>query len=597
MAYPELVKANNTSDWDWITWETLGNSDPKFQKGDVAMKLGLWRSDYVELCRAGTQALAAPHGGGVLGAGWVRIHTIRGFDYRPHAALIKTFLPFMTIDNAGNLVDPLTQAGGDQVAVGSIFVVLPYNYDDNSARSAALGTTFQDIIGARIEATLERWSTASRSSLARVKDNGVPAGSVYVYQPRENTWPWRPKRESKDHIFGTNIEVKPRDSRFSKTLKSERSPEKHFYTVKSGVQYVGSEDQGLTNNKWRIKDTVLAMKHSELIHTVSKGLKPNTLETRYQLDILNVQLNTGEWDGFQVRDIGARKDEIWFPALAIPGSGKAFALSWAGQQTAWSTFWKDNFATPLGRGKAEMLAFFGLQHQTSNAQNMVIAFNTELRGPKSKCLILRDLGDTLLNDHANAALRPLGEPFVSIWTYATTGEEGHTLSTNIGGNYGNALMVRTGATVVFFFPPFMKGDLESGAAKTLARWGIAHNEGFLQYFRDKVGYTDGWQTTGIGITQPPPDIEGRLKKLAADMKPADEYTVLKDDVLAMNSQQRQTLISSLAKQAVKLQANEPNVAKHLVGAHDMLIGAEVECYLKSAAGKQNLLDLHRKSRR
>ncbi len=385
MLYPELVRANNKSDWDWITWETLGNSDPKFQKGDVAMEFGLWRLDYVALCQAGTGALAAQHGGGAIGAGWVRIHVIKGFDYRPHAALIKTFLPFLTIDNTGKLVDPVAQPGGLPANADQPWIVFPYNYDDNSKSSAAYGT---DVENSRLAATLERWSTASRSGLARVKDGGVATDTLYVYQRNETTWPSRLHGDSKDNIFGKNIAKEPRSTRYSTTLKAERWPLQRFYTVKTGVEYVGTERQA-NNNKWNIKETVLAMKHSELIYTVSKGLKDNTLETRYQLDILNVQVNTAlspttvdaVWDGFQVRDIGARKDEIWFPALAIPGSGKAFALSWAGQGTVWSTFWKDNFATPLGRAKAEMLAFFGLQHLTSNAQNMLIAFNPELRGP------------------------------------------------------------------------------------------------------------------------------------------------------------------------------------------------------------------------
>ena len=54
--YESLLRENNETLWDWITWETLGNPDSKYQKGDVLMNYGLWRADYFLLCRAGKNA-------------------------------------------------------------------------------------------------------------------------------------------------------------------------------------------------------------------------------------------------------------------------------------------------------------------------------------------------------------------------------------------------------------------------------------------------------------------------------------------------------------------------------------------------------------
>lgn len=609
--YADVLEANNRQNWDWITWETLGNPEPKFQKGDVAMKFGLWRANYVLLCMQGEQALPANDEKGVLGRGWVRIDVLAGFDYRPHQDLIKTFLPFVTIDEkTGDLKDP-----ADIELQNPLWMVMPYNYDDNSDKSDALFTKpsspsqlEKTVAAARLEDTLERWSTASRSSVVRVDNNRPRTDIVYKHKSGERYWPFRSTLSDTDkdaiekNIFGN---MSDRGARYNTALAGEKNqPGYTFYTVKAGVQYIGREDQK-PFGKTKIDHGVRTMKRSELIDLVRKSLQKDALEARYQIEILGVRLDTtltpgihaATWDGFQVRDIGAAKDEVWFPALAIPGSGKQFAQYWA-KTTDWVTFWKNNFAEPLGRAKAEMLAFFGLQHQTANAQNMLIAFDRNKPGGGCKCVILRDFGDTLVNDCAYDVLNGLGEPLKGAWDFENQAADGITLTKGkIGGLYGDPLMTRLGATTLFFFPPFQEGDLKQSAARTLATWGIAHNESFLAYFRDKVGYSTDWQASEGAAQKPPDDLSARLKKCAADMQPRDSYKILKEDVLKLHSQHRQRFLFQIVDECTKIGRDEPNIAKNLVGAHDMLIGAEVQCYLISDAGKKRLRQLHENSRR
>jgi hypothetical protein len=622
--YPEVIKANNQKLWAWLTWETLGNPNPDFQKGDVAMEFGLWRADYVKLCRAGEQDLDkwrkkfSPHDGkGPLGRGWVRIHVLKGFDYRAHAGLIRTFLPFMSIDCRGRLVDP-TDA---EVPEGQYFVVMPYNASDNSRESTALGTTLSQYErragAARLDATLRRWSTASRSSVALISENGVDWGKLYKYRSGENYWKFRPRATDPASIFGEDVEKG--ETIFSKAQSQPSLTTCKFYSVKAGVQYIGSDSQSAFE-KTSIKNTGRTMKRSELIHAVRGTLKEDSLKAGYQVEILGVQLDTTladdaarlKLDGFEVRDISPSPEEVWFPALAIPGSGKAFAQAWAGDGVNWVDFWKRNFAEPLGRAKAEMLAFFGLQHMTSGAQNMLIAFDRRKPGSASTRVILRDFGDTLLNDHAFAVLARPDTPFCEAWAFEEDADDGITLGKGrIGGFYGDPKMTRTGTTIVFFFPRFQKVDLESDAAGILATWGIALNEAFLQYFRDKLGYTADWQVPDGSNEKTPhyfpsvfrKDYAHRMKGLVPDLqkpdepKAPDQYELLVSDVLKLPSVLRQRLIFDLAEKCASLDPTEPHIAANLVASHDMLIGAEVQCYLQSEIGRKHLAKLHEDNRR
>jgi hypothetical protein len=617
----KLIQKNNDQLWDWITWETLGNPDDRFRKGDVAMKFGLWRADYFLLCRKGGNVRQPDHPDKALGRGWVKIDVLPEFDYRKHEALIKTFLPFMTINQqTGELTDPLAKEPNDG-APNKYWVVMPYNYDDNSdpgpnsiTYSKAVGTrlyNFDTIVTAhRLKAMLQRWSTASRSGICRVLGS-INVDELYDYLKDEPLWPFRKERTSKANIFGgskngTTYTDADRETTYTKTLSSNDGA--RFYSVKTGVQYVGSDDQSRNNKDNLEANSLHAMKRSNLIEYVRKGYAANSLKARYQIEILCVQLkrpndNTAVWDGFQVRDIDPKPDEVWFPALAIPGSGKAFAKCWGKQNDDdyWVAFWRDNFAKPLGRAKGEMLAFFGLQHQTANAQNMLIAFNKKNRATTyPACLILRDLGDTLLNDHVYAVLKEKeidpGERFKAAWDFEASDPKGITLTHGtIGGGYADPLMTRVGSAITFFSPPFRKHDLHDSAAKTLATWGIATNEAFLAYFKDEVGYTTEWQQGEV--ESGPTKLIETLKKYAADMTPKNDYSALRDTILKTNSKTRQYLVFHVVEESKRLQKTEPEIAKKFVGAHDMLISAEVECYLKSEVGKKNLRAFHKNRRK
>jgi len=344
-------------------------------------------------------------------------------------------------------------------------------------------------------------------------------------------------------------------------------------------------------------NSIHAMHRSDLIAKTLARYGASRFEARYQIEILCVLLYRGTWDGFQVREVGAAGEgEVWFPALTIPSHGKAFAAAWGGAED-WISFWQLNFAQPLGRAKAEMLAYFGLQHMTANAQNMLIVFDrtrsTGLR--KSKHVTLRDLGDTLYNDHLFAILNKIHSSYKDAWDHEVNDtDNGVTLTSNIGGGYSNPEMTRLGASIVFFFPPFVQGDLKSeNTAKVLASWGIAHNRAFAQYWIENTGYSRFWED---GTTTVESGLAKELRTyagFATDIR--KQYSALVKKVLALKAADRWALIADIEGEVDKLEKDAIAEAKGLVDAHDMLICADIECYVKSKAGAVGVTALHKKT--
>ncbi|MHA7633879.1 hypothetical protein [Corallococcus sp. M7] len=516
-----------------------------------------------------------------------------------------------------------------------MYVVFPYNYDDNSENSRAMGTDLRTdpamvVRGAqRLTATLVRWATASRSGIVAVPKDGVDVDDVHAYgDDREKSWDFRPYVRGGDNRLAWKRQVwgvNPGKRRTHTFLKGhEQAPRRghKLYSIKTGVQYVGLKDQTSTSKDLLEENSAHAMLRSDLISEMTSKYKHYSLETRYQLEVLCVQMYLGKqdlsgngvdadrWDGFQVRELGSMDGEIWFPALSIPTSGKTFAKRWAHKTDfSWKDFWGKNFAEKLGRAKAEMLVLFGLQHMTANSQNMLIAFPRDKGGynasTDAKAIILRDIGDTLLNDHFYKVLQKVQEPYKHLWSHEVASPFGVTLSSSIG-QYFQPLITRLGTTIVFFFEPFMQGDLaknNNDAQTCLVTWGLMHNTGFVQYLCDKLGYDEDWQEEPTGPVPSEQELQAIMQDLinysGYDKRNTVKYTSLVKTVLGLHSKVRWMLIESI--EDVHIDGNGQrnyvvnDYGKKVVDAHDLLIGAEIQQYIKSATGQKALLDFHKKA--
>ncbi|MGK3962613.1 FYVE zinc finger domain-containing protein [Sorangium sp. So ce118] len=612
--YDDILKDNSEALWDWITWETLGNPSEKFQKGNELREFGLWRAEYSKLCSSGRDesALGSAHADTAkeLGRADIRICVLTTCDYREHEALIKTLLPFMGIDKRnGQLLDPHSPSRAT-LKTAPYYVLFPYNYDDNAFNSRALGTNLRGPRGnlkslekmydaTRLVSTLPRWSTASRSCISVFSTDGIDADEAYTYKTRErDDWPFRNSKNEREKIYGATLgtgDTTHQDTTYS-AVQSKKNSKTKFYSVKTGVQYVGTEEQKVNNKDLLEANSVHAMHRSELISRTIQQYSQAALEARYQIEILTVLIKGqyADWDGYQIRDIGDSDGEIWFPLLALPSQGRAFAKQWGGDDD-WVGFWGRNFARPLGRAKAEMLVYFGLQHMTANAQNMLVAFD-RARGRKAKCVILRDVGDTLYNDHFFAALQGARSYYKAAWDEEVGDPLGVTLSSEIGGGYEDPYMTRIATIPIFFFPPFMGGDIGSSGkpAKILAAWAIQHNRAFIEYMRDKIGYTADWQGDWkSGSNESLTDIGAAVRESPGfDKRTQDRYKTLYRQINALEARQRWKLIREIEAECLTVGDTDTAKAKLLASAHDLLLSSEVEGYVKSDAGKKRLADYH-----
>lgn len=536
-----FLEANNEALWDWITWETLGNPSDTYQRSDTQRGFGLWRMDYRAAAKAARQDnLPGPnHDDGALGRGWFKVYTLEHVDYNAHAALVQTFLPCMEIDEDGRLLDPLSPQRAQQHANGDLHAVFPYNYDDNSGASYVLGANMNEPVLAKVNARrlmaeLPRWSTASRSCIAAIGQD------IDLTEENNAAWSHRDVNNADASIYGPNFAQQRNPDKTYEKFKGDNDG-LVFYSVKTGVEFVGKANQTASRKQFLESTSVQAMNRSNLVAWVRKNYQP--LTTRYQIEILCVLLKSNptfkdmvdeadeadkndlkqqfppDWDGFQVRDIGDSAGEIWFPALAIPTQGKAFAKKLG--EDDWVGFWEKHFARPLGRAKAELLALFGLQLQ-GNSQNMLVAFQRN-QPLQQSTFIVRDIGDALLNDYFYDVLKTTdvaGEHFAKVWD--AEGPDGAYVSTEVAETQNDALprMTRLGTHLLFFFPPFQQGELAvaKGAHHT-ARWALAQHQAFLEYMQENLGLEAAGRPTMTPRATPPRTSRGGRRSTPPSSSP------------------------------------------------------------------------------
>lgn len=671
------LTANNTGLWDWLIWETEGNSDPKFQRGGKLRKMGLYKLNYDKLRKAGDARWRTDVAAPLIGGGWVKVAVLDCLDYTAHQSMIQTFLPSFTI-RGGKVFEPVERAvppraapvaasisgssGVNALDIPPPSIVLPFNYDDNGNRSRALGCKLTDGVMSEADAErlvyeLQRWATASRSTIAAFPPVAVDLTSKDGEDKKQ--WQLRPSDSAAwtSQIKGVATEKTLREFQGDRANAACK-----YYSVKTGVQYVSTVDQQMTSKDLLEENSIHAMNRSNLIMATMQRYGIGKFEGRYQLEVLCILIHkdptkaaaaasdptlsanpaklepyvtdreariaalvsadeegnsdaifkieneidnhlakgkdlisdhkaTTGWDGIQIREVSnAGATDIWFPALAISAHGRAFVEAWATGQD-WKLFWEKNFSEPLGRAKAEMLLYFGMQHMTSNAQNFLIAFDRAHGGltGKLKYVILRDIGDTLYNDDVYSVLRPIDPLYEKEWAHESGDPFGVTLSSSLG-NYAMPLMLRTGASIIFFFPAYYQGEIGAlpDCFALLSRWSIKHNRAFLDYMREKIGYRDDWKSGPDAVD--PATVESLKRNCELEKQYARKYKFLVPKILALNSTTRWRLINEIEHELAGITVNAD--AKRLVNAHEVLICAEIQEYIKSDAGKAAIRAFH-----
>jgi hypothetical protein len=351
-------------------------------------------------------------------------------------------------------------------------VVLPYNEVDNDPDSHALGTKLFGVPlhGRDQDKHLEdprrrsprpdllepenhhwdMWRSASRSCVMR-----LPA--------RKGAWPpkrWRPFPEgwNRPEVLDTDAAdaawafgCGAADAAASTPHRLAEGQLRQDFSVKTGAAYVGKERQWkkdridgnwivacLRSDYLRHMQEVAPAKDTDLVF-LTELLTIAEREERPHYDKKNGSWTEWQRDGVQVRDLaplleGAKDGKtMYLPPLSIPFVGldkdrkqqpprirEAPAIDFATRtdefedicDNRWSDFWKEAWATLLGRAKALLLLRYALQSINPHSQNFLLEFGRAGAGAPWKStgrLIVRDLQDTAIHRQAAWALNGLDD--------------------------------------------------------------------------------------------------------------------------------------------------------------------------------------------
>jgi hypothetical protein len=266
-----------------------------------------------------------------------------------------------------------------------------------------------------------------------------------------------------------------------------------------------------------------------------------------------------------------------------------------------------------------MLVYCGLQHMTANAQNMLAIFSRGQpggMGPSTE-IALRDVGDTCLNDTFFSVLKTAQDPdvqklFNDMWSKESASpQHGVFLDRGDWGKYSPPYVTRTMGQSVFFMQRFFKELTvpgESKQCKLALNWNVALNESFMDYMREKIDYPSPITINGKLRGYIYDDkVEGYVKHRDAIWKELESqaficeatkgtYPQLVPKLQKLSPGVRQNLlfevwtkIQGIINSSEKLSEKE---MQYLGSAHELLIGIEIDEWVKTSEGKKALLALH-----
>lgn len=181
-------------------------------------------------------------------------------------------------------------------------------------------------------------------------------------------------------------------------------------------------------------------------------------------------------NGVSVRDLTPLQDgNYYLPAFSIPYVG-AEIMKRAGRDQDMAAYWKEHYAQPLGRAKAQLLLRYGLLMPTPNAQNFLLQLDRHLL-PTGKIMV-RDISDTVYFEPVALAL-------------------GFRQATKEEHRYGqwpaNLLHIHAQAS-------FWKMNEAGIDAQVIRGWEVAHEQAFAHEFMKEIG-ADPSQTYQLSDVQ------------------------------------------------------------------------------------------------
>ena len=445
---------------------------------------------------------------------------------------------------------------------GPGFVRLPFNtWDSDDTASLSWATITPGLCSEDYEKRLlqlPRWSTASRSCLALIPENAgtldpiahdkVPVWkripldvpeqdtSAVIPKPAPHVPEWNARANRRFYtvikdlgaaVAERGVEVAGRRIRLARDPTYDIGPDNpecryRLYSLKTGVNYVGSMDEAKTGGKHRLEtNSSLAMARSRVIQSFS--ILDDTFGVQTEVLTITAPLGDGDRDGFQVRDLSAMKPGYaYMPGQAIPYARKAFDELDDAHAEQQCEFWRRAFAVPLGRAKARLFLNFGLVHMSANAQNFLVGFV----GKKVLQFLARDIGDTSWHDEYLTKYfegsGDFGKMAFDTYREELPTKHAHTLRKPETGNYPAPQIMRLGTfqTLSHEFGKVLQ-DKHHWSKAQLYRFAAGILEGFRHYV--EAALFDG---TALYPPVPSISMKDQLMQLIGDArtkKIGDEY--------------------------------------------------------------------------
>jgi len=258
---------------------------------------------------------------------------------------------------------------------------------------------------------LPRWSTASRSCLAMIPADVDTLATIKTedavnqpprFGPRDqsdayvNVLEWADNEKDRFwKVVGDPGQAASRDGTILlRQVRQANMSRYRLYSVKTGVNYVGSHFEGEKAGKQRLEaNCSMAMLRSQVIDSMPNndytlGVQTEVLAITAPITIVDdttKERRKARRDGFQVRDLSCMQRGLdYSPGQAIPYARANFdnlgtcdpkKPTIIGNLQLQCDFWRRNFAVPLGRAKARLFLNYGLMHTSANAQNFLVGFN------------------------------------------------------------------------------------------------------------------------------------------------------------------------------------------------------------------------------
>ncbi len=422
---PRVVLQHENLGFEWLTYETVINN-PSFRRTNQVIEIPLYSVSIDKLDIWMRQGVEGALNDALSGAFFPDLPA-HGLGIISRYSWPWKNTQFMRAETAID-VGKRPASRGTQAVVLPARAILPYNPYDNHAQSCALGTTQTHVSMKQVvdACTWKLWKTASRSAvveLKRVKKVDEDWDAFLKTTPYQ--WAFD-KGAALRAIAADNAKLQQEIGKGHRLVLASLTP--HHVSLKTGVCYVGAEDQSWAKIRRDGKDAidgnwVVSCLRSDFVvetnllmqargYAVAVADQPLLVLTELLTIAEKDARTTGSHeapfrDGVQVRDLSPlQKDRAYvfpgsIPFLATDNRTLAPAAYASRTDLRWRAFWREAWGASLGRAKALFVLRYGLQHKNPNPQNYLIELRIQgdaLALPAR--VVIRDLQDAALHREA-----------------------------------------------------------------------------------------------------------------------------------------------------------------------------------------------------